>query len=188
MNLILIKGKEKIRNKYVHDTSRTQSFGLDVLELPVLVKEVVGISLGDEAALIRLLNEVFVSLLLGKSNGILLRVELDVGALHAIGGRLPSHQRVLPAVTPLQDIPVHAPVVRVPGTGLRSGLRGAVDAVRTVSLWAIYVPASANLKDCIPDSAGLEIGRSAGKDSGWQSGAGLTAIHHALGNRGVLSA
>lgn len=138
MNQILIKGKKGIRNKYVHNTSRARSFGLDVLELPVLVKEVVGVGLGDEAALIRLLDEVLVSLLLGKGNGILLGLELDVGALHAVGGRLPSHQRVLPAVTPLQNIPVHTPVVRVPSTGLRSGLRGAVDAIRIVSLWAMY--------------------------------------------------
>jgi hypothetical protein len=41
-------------------------------------------------------------------------------------------------VTPLQNIPVHTPVVRVPSTGLRSGLRGAVDAIRIVSLWAMY--------------------------------------------------
>lgn len=86
MSLILIKSKKEIRKKYVHNTSRAQSFGLDVLELLVLEKEVVGVSLGDETALIGLLDKVLISLLLGESNGILLGLELDVGALHAVGG------------------------------------------------------------------------------------------------------
>jgi hypothetical protein len=47
---------------------------------------------------------------------------------------LPAHERVLPAVTPLQDIPIHAPMVLVPGTRLSCGLCGAVDAVARVSM------------------------------------------------------
>jgi len=180
MNLFLIK-KKKIRKTYVHNTSRTQSFGLDVLELLVLEKEVVGISLRDEAALIRLLNKVLISLLLGKSNGILLRLELEARALHAIGGRLPSHQRVLPAVTLLQNIPVHAPVVRVPGTGLRSGLCGTVDARQIVSLCA-QARLILDESNRVPDSAGLEVGGSTRENSSGQSRARLTAIHHTLGN------
>lgn len=112
----------------IHD--KAHSFGLDVLELSSLVHEVVGISLGDDPAHIGLLDKVFVALLLGKGNGVLLRLELEVGALHAIGRRLPTHQRVLPTVTLLQDIPVHAPVVSVPVARLGSGLRGTVDAAR----------------------------------------------------------
>lgn len=70
-----------------------------MLELLGLVVEVVGVGLGNKSALVGLLNEIFVSLLLREHDGVLLRLELQVGALHAIGRRLPSHQRVLPAVT-----------------------------------------------------------------------------------------
>lgn len=105
-----------------------KSFGLNVSDLLGLVNEVVGIGLGHEAALIRLLDKVFVALLLGKGDCVFLGLELQVGALHAVGGRLPAHERVLPTVTPLQDVPIHAPVVLVPGTGLCGGLGRAVDA------------------------------------------------------------
>ena len=101
-----------------------------MLELLRLVKEVVGIGLRHEPALIRLLHKVFVALLLGKSNSILLGLELEVGSLHAIRGRLPAHEGVLPSVALLQNVPVHAPVVSVPGTGLGSGLCGAVDSIK----------------------------------------------------------
>jgi hypothetical protein len=99
-------------------------------ELLRLVNEVVGIGLGHETALVRFLDKVFVALLLGKSNGVFLRLELQVGALHSIGRRLPAHEGVLPTVTPLQDIPIHAPVVLVVGTGLCCGLGRPVDTVR----------------------------------------------------------
>lgn len=102
-----------------------------MLELLGFVKEVVRVGLGHEAALVRLLDKILIALLLGKSDGILLGLELDVGALHTIGRRLPAHEGVLPAVAPLQDVPVHTPVVLVPSTGLCRGLRRAVDtAVR----------------------------------------------------------
>jgi hypothetical protein len=35
-------------------------------------------------------------------------------------------------VTPLQDIPIHAPVVLVPGAGLCCGLGRTVDTVETI--------------------------------------------------------
>lgn len=98
-----------------------------MLELLGFVDEVVGVSLGDEPALIRLLNEILVSLLLRKHDRILLRLEVQVGTLHAISRRLPAHQRVFPAVSSAKDIPVHSPVVSVPGTRLRRGLGGTVD-------------------------------------------------------------
>ena len=82
-----------------------------MLKLLVLVEEVVRVSLGCEAALVGLLDKIFIALLVGESDRILLGIELEVGALHSIGRRLPSHERVLPPVTPLQDIPVHTPVV-----------------------------------------------------------------------------
>lgn len=121
----------KLANMYIIQRE-VKSFGLDMSELLGLVDEVVGIGLGHEAALVRLLDKVLVTLLLGKSDGVFLRLELQVGALHAIGRRLPAHEGVLPTVTPLQDIPIHAPVVLVPGTGLCCGLGRTVDTVRVM--------------------------------------------------------
>ena len=107
-----------------------QSFSLDVLDLLRLVDEVVSVGPGNESALIGLLHKVFVSLLLGEQDSILLGLEVQVGALHAIGRGLPAHQGVLPAMSPLQDIPIHSPVVGAPGSGLCGGLRLAVDPRR----------------------------------------------------------
>lgn len=39
----------------------------------------------------------------------------------------------------------------------------------------------------LPDSAGLEVGRSAGENSGGQRVARLTTVHHTLGHRGEIS-
>lgn len=141
-SLILIQKEKERKGKSANIYKihwKAHSFGLDVLELLRLVKEVVGISLGHEPALIRLLHKVFIALLLGKGNGILLGLELEVGALHGIRGRLPAHERVLPAVTLLENVPIHAPVVSVPGTRLSSGLCGAVDSVKVEEL-ATWIP------------------------------------------------
>lgn len=92
--------------------------------------KVVRVSLGNESALIWLLDKELISLLLGEHDGVFLRFEVDVGALHAVGGRLPANERVLPPVTLLQDIPVHTPVVTVPVSRLRRGLRWAINSVR----------------------------------------------------------
>lgn len=152
-----------------------------MLELLGLVEEVVRVGLGNEATLVRLLDKVFVALLLGEGNGVLLRLELDVGALHAVGGRLPAHERVLPAVTALQDVPVHAPVVLVPGTRLCRGLSGAVDTVISVSRRVCMLQ-----RAFIPDSTGLEIGGSAGENGAGKRVTGLAAVHDALGHWGKL--
>lgn len=93
------------------NTLAAQSFSLDVLELLVLVEEVVGVGLGHEAALIWLLDKILIALLVGKGDSILLGLERQIGSLHSVRRGLPAHERVLPPVTPLQDIPVHAPVV-----------------------------------------------------------------------------
>lgn len=61
-------------------------FGPDMLELLWRMKEVVRIGLGHEFALIRLLDKIFISLLLSKRNSVLLRLEVQMGSLHAIGG------------------------------------------------------------------------------------------------------
>lgn len=103
-------------------------FGLDVLELTRRVDEVVCVRLGHEPTLIWLLNEVFVSLLLRKPDGLVLCPEVDMGALHAIRRRLPANEGVLPSVSSLQNIPIHSPEVAVPGSRLCSRLRGTVDS------------------------------------------------------------
>lgn len=59
--------------------------GTDVLKLLWAVHEVVGVSLGDDSALVGLLDKVLVALLVGEVDGILLGLEVEVGALHVIG-------------------------------------------------------------------------------------------------------
>lgn len=110
------------RCSYVHNVTKRTLFGLDVLELARRMVEVVCVGLGGNPTLIRLLNEELIPLLLCKPDGIFLGLEIDIGALHAVCRRLPAHQRVLPPVTSLQDVPVHSPVVTVPGSRLRSRL------------------------------------------------------------------
>lgn len=107
-------------------------FGVDDLERLRLVEVVVGIRLGLELPLLGLLHKVFVALLLGKPDGVLLALEVQMSALHVISGRLPAHQRVLPAVALPKNIPVHAPVVAVPRARLSSGLCRAIDSVQHV--------------------------------------------------------
>lgn len=91
--------------------------------------KIVGVRLGDDAPLIRLLHEILIPLLLGEQDGILLGLEVEMGALEEIGRGLPAHEWVFPPVALLQDIPVHTPVMPVPVPRLRGGLCGAVDAV-----------------------------------------------------------
>mgnify|MGYP007107143429 CR=1 FL=1 len=59
--------------------------GTDVLQLLWAVHEVVGVSLGDDSALVGLLNKVFVTLLVGKVDGVVLGFEVEVGAMHVVG-------------------------------------------------------------------------------------------------------
>lgn len=61
-------------------------FGPDVLQLLGRVKEVVCIRLWNKLALIRFLDKIFIPLPLSKGDSILLRLEVQVGSLHAIGG------------------------------------------------------------------------------------------------------
>lgn len=92
--------------------------------------ELLRIRLGDDSPLIRLLDKVLVALLIRKSNRVVLALEAQVGALHEVCGGLPAHERILPAVALFEDVPVHAPSVRVPVAGLCGGLCGFVDARR----------------------------------------------------------
>ena len=59
--------------------------GTDVLQLLWAVHEVVGVCLGDDFALVGLLDKVLVSLLVGKVDGIVLGLEVQVGTLHVVG-------------------------------------------------------------------------------------------------------
>lgn len=114
----------------MYNKARTKLFGLDVLELLWLVEEVIGVSLRHKFAHIRLLNKIFVALFLCERDCILLGLEFQMGALHSVGGRLPTHQGIFPSVTLLQNVPVHPPAVLVPGSGLRRRLRGTIDPVQ----------------------------------------------------------
>lgn len=100
----------------------------NLLQLLRTVHKLVCICLGNHLPLIWLLHEKLITLLVGKSNGILLGLEVEVCALHEIGTALPAHQRVFPSVTLTERVPIHTPVVRVPVAGLRCGFGGFVDA------------------------------------------------------------
>ena len=76
--------------------------------------KVVGVGLGHELPLVWLLHKILVALLVGEIDGIFLGFELDAVAVHEVGGRLPAHERILPAVALGQDVPVHEPMRRVP--------------------------------------------------------------------------
>lgn len=171
---------------FMYIIQQRRSFGLDVLELLRLMKEVVCISFGNKPTLIRLLNKVFIALFLSKGNGILLRLELQMGALHVVCRRLPTHQRVLPPVALLQDVPVHTPVVFVPGARLSGRLCGPVDSADTQGKWMCPEDQYSSTEN-IPDSAGLEIGRSTRQNSSGKSISRLTTIHNTFGDRGELS-
>lgn len=113
--------------KYLHSLSKQKSahhtlLRADVLEFAGAEEEVVGVSLGGELAGVGLLHEELVALLLSKVNSILLSLEAEMCALHVVARRLPSHQRVLPAVTLGKNIPVHAPIMTPPSSGLCGGL------------------------------------------------------------------
>lgn len=120
-----------------------------MLQLSRTPLKVIRIRFGRNLALIRFLDKVLVALLLGEINGILATLEAEMGALHEIRTALPAHQRILPAVALGQDIPVHAPVVRMPCAGLCRRLGWSVypdEHVSRVEAWrvdahtALYVP------------------------------------------------
>jgi len=93
-------------------------FRSNSLELLWGVYKVIGISLWGECSRIRLLDEVFISLLLGERNGVLFGLEIYVCALHEVGGGLPSHQGILPPMPFWENIPVHPPAATPPRAGL----------------------------------------------------------------------
>jgi hypothetical protein len=106
----------------------------NVLELPVRVDKVVRIGLDSNLAGIGLLYKVLVPLLVCESDGVLLCLEVDVRSLHIVSGRLPAHQRVLPSVALGKDIPVHAPALASPFTGLSGRFGLLVDAAIMLDL------------------------------------------------------
>ena len=101
-----------------------------MLQLLITPQKVIRISLRHNFPHIRLLHKILISLFLRKSDSILFALEVDVCALHEIGGRLPAHQRILPSVALREDVPVHAPVVAVPVAGLGRGFGFFVDSGR----------------------------------------------------------
>ena len=62
------------------------------------MNKLVGISLWNKLSHVGLLHKVFVALLLSKQDRVLFRLEVEMGALHAICRRLPTHQRIFPSV------------------------------------------------------------------------------------------
>jgi hypothetical protein len=99
------------------------------LELSRNVSEEVGIRLGHELPLVRLLHKVLVTLFVGEVDGVLFGLELYPVAVHEVGRRLPAHKRVLPSVALGEHVPVHQPVVGGPVAGLCGRLGGLVDAM-----------------------------------------------------------
>lgn len=82
----------------MYNTTIMSLFRLDVFKLLRLVHEVVGVCFWNKLALVRLLNEVFVALLLGEMDCILLSLETQMSALHGISRGLPAHKRIFPSV------------------------------------------------------------------------------------------
>ena len=72
------------------------------------------IRLRNKPPLIRLLHKILIPLLIGKIDRVVLGFEIQVRALHEIRAGLPAHERVLPPMAFVQDVPVHAPVVAGP--------------------------------------------------------------------------
>ena len=91
--------------------------------------EVVRIRFRNHSSLVRLLHKIFVSLFLSKVNGIVSRYKVQVRSLQVVRRRLPSHQRILPPVSLLQYVPIHAPVMTMPISRLRGCLSRPVDSV-----------------------------------------------------------
>jgi hypothetical protein len=73
------------KKKMYRGFRRCALLGTDVLQSLGAVQEVVGVSLGDDFALVGLLDKVFVALLVGEVDGIVLGLEVEVGALHVVG-------------------------------------------------------------------------------------------------------
>ena len=86
-------------------------FGLNVSKLFRRIQEVIGVCFGVEGAVIGLLDVILIALLVGKLDGVLFGTEIEMCALHSVGGGLPSHQRVLPPVAFREYVPVHPPMV-----------------------------------------------------------------------------
>jgi hypothetical protein len=101
---------------------------------PRLMQEVIRIRLRHDPPLLRFRHIPLIPLLFRERNRIFLAVEFDVGALHEVGGRLPAHQRVLPAVAFGEDVPVHAPGVGAPCSGLGGWFYWLVDSADSMSI------------------------------------------------------
>lgn len=76
--------------------------------------EIVRVCLRHYPPFVRLLDKVLVALLLGKVDSVFFALEIKVRPLQEVARGLPSHQRVLPAMAFIEDIPVHSPLVAMP--------------------------------------------------------------------------
>lgn len=109
------------------------SFRPHFLQLLGAVHKLRRVCLWHDPPLIGFLHEELVPLLLGKADGVVLALEVEMRALHHVGRRLPPHKRILPAVALTEDVPVHAPVVAVPVARLSGRFGGLKDTAGTVS-------------------------------------------------------
>lgn len=77
-----------------------------MLEGALGVQKVGGVLLGDDDARVRLRNVVVPALLGGEPHGVLLGPEMDLGALHVVTARRIANGVVLPAVSPVDNVPI----------------------------------------------------------------------------------
>lgn len=96
-----------------------------------MINVVVGIAFSSELRLVGFLHIVAVTLFLTEMNGVLLRVELHVSSLHVIRRTGPSHQRIFPSTSTLQNIPIYSPVMRCCLCALSRGRGRSVDSHRS---------------------------------------------------------
>lgn len=71
-------------------------------------------------------------------NSVLLGFEVDVGSLHKISRRLPSHQRVFPTVSLGENIPIHSPAITPEISRLCSRLGLLVDSIQNIRNENLY--------------------------------------------------
>lgn len=99
-----------------------------LLHFPGYMHELVRICLRYNTSLIWLLHKILIPLLVCKQDGVFLVLEVEMCALHKVCAGLPTHERILPAMSLGQWIPVHAPVMMVPVAGLSGWFGRTVDA------------------------------------------------------------
>lgn len=155
-------------------------FRPSLLQLAWAVNKLSSICLWYPSSLIRLLYIVLVTLLIREQDCGFLAVEPHVGALHNITRRLPAHQRILPTMSLLQNVPVHAPSVAVPCAGLCGSLcwfeDASDDALIAESCIAFRRPS-------LPNSTCLKLSWCSRKNGSRCNISRLATVHDSHGNR-----